>query len=56
MTFKEWGYYSMPMMLKSGKMLPNTNIIGLNCQAGNNMNWNLAQTLADPGQMLDWLE
>lgn len=55
-TFKQWGYYSMPMKLKNGKVLDKVNIVGLNCQAGNNMNWRLAETLADPGHMLEWFE
>jgi sphingomyelin phosphodiesterase len=55
-TFKDWGYYSMPFVLKNGREVENTKIIGLNCQAGNNMNWHLAHSLADPGHMLEWLE
>ena len=55
-TFKKWGYYSMPMKLKNGKVLENINVIGLNCQAGNNMNWRLFEALADPAQMLEWFE
>lgn len=38
------------------KSLNNLKVIGLNTQAGNDMNWFLLRNPTDPGKMLVWLE
>lgn len=44
------GYYSM-----SHDSLNNLKVIGINTQAGNDMNWFLLRDPTDPGEMLVWL-
>ena len=50
-TLRTKGYYSM-----SHPSLNNLKIIGLNTQAGNDMNWYLLRDPTDPGKMLVWIE
>lgn len=55
-TYRKWGYYSMPLVLKSGKKVNNAKVIGLNSQVSNNLNWHLFHSLTDPADHLSWLE
>jgi sphingomyelin phosphodiesterase len=55
-SFADWGYYSMPFTLKSGRKFENTKVIGINCQGSNDMNWFLPSILNDPGMQIDFLE
>ena len=50
-TLRTKGYYSM-----THSKLNNLKVIGLNTQAGNDMNWFLLRNPTDPGKMLVWLE
>ena len=55
-VFKQYGYYSTPLVLKNGKEFKNTKIISLNTEACLYWNWYLFDSRADPGNHIAWLE
>jgi len=54
-TFKEFGYYSMPLKA-GGKNYDSTWVIGINCQVANDMNWWRLAEINDPLNHIAWLE
>lgn len=55
-TFKEYGYYVMPLRLVDGTEVPKTKMIALNTQSCYTMNLLLWMNRDDPANELSWLE
>jgi len=55
-TFREYGYYVMPLRLIDGTKLPKTKMIALNTQSCYTMNLLLWMNRDDPANELSWLE
>jgi hypothetical protein len=55
--FEEFGYYSMPINLLSGKKVPpGSRVIVLNTNVCASINWFLYGQRSDPGGQIAWLE
>lgn len=55
--FQKLGYYSYPMQMSNGTMIPKTKIISLNTNLCYEYNWDsMISTNQKPQQMLSWFE